>query len=305
MLLVRKKEYNIYLYALIAAILLHLEILLLPYLLNFLKLLLLSVFPSLPLFASSEPPPKPEPAPIVLELNQPKQEIPDKFYELSENPNANEQTPEQSNILSTQSSVSAAPNPDAPPSPAPEAERQKAATDAESKEMPEEVLDLSGKENIFAYNNQRKFSKNLLTGEETPSEEQAEESPPQTSEMTIEDFDAKSVGDFALSTYEWNWAPYWLDFKKKLYRVWTVPPAYSKLGIIYGYTIIWAKLNRAGEMIDYKVLKHEGHNSLLESSVGAIRSSFPFKPLPDDFPDEYLEITFLLRYPNLREMSSQ
>ena len=86
-------------------------------------------------------------------------------------------------------------------------------------------------------------------------------------------------------------------------RVWTVPPVYSRLGLIYGYTIIWAKLNRKGEMLDYKVLKHEGHTSLLESSVGAIRSSFPFKPLPDNFPDEFLEITFLLRYPNLREPS--
>lgn len=302
MLLVRKKEYNVYLYALIAAILLHLEILLLPYLLNFLKLLLLSFFPSLPLFASAEPPPKPEPAPIVFELNQTKPLLPDKFYELHENPNANEQTPEQSDILSTKSSISAAPNPDAPPSPAPESQQQKAAAETESKELPEEVLDFQGKESIFAYNNQRKFSKDLLTGKESPAKDQAEESREQTSEVSIEDFDAKLVGDFALSTYEWEWAPYWLEFKKKLYRVWTTPPAYSKLGIIYGYTIIWVKLNRQGEMIDHKLLKHEGHHTLEESSMGAIRSSFPFKPLPDHFPDEYLEITFLLRYPNLREL---
>jgi hypothetical protein len=304
MLLAKKKEHNVYLYALIAAILMHLLILIIPLLLSFLKLLFLAIFPNSQLFAADEAVPQPQTEPIVLEFKKP-EALPDKFYELYENPNANQQTPEQSNILSNKSSISAAPNPEAPPSPVPKAKFPNAAAEEKSKELPQEVKDLMGSENIYAYNNQRKFSKNLLTGKEQIADDPSEEQQQTTTDVVSEDFDAKLVGDFALSTYEWEWAPYWLDFKKKLYRVWTTPPAYSKLGIIFGYTIIWVNLNRAGEMVDYKVLKHEGHNSLLESSVGAIRSSFPFKPLPANFPDEYLEITFLLRYPNLRELSSQ
>ena len=231
--------------------------------------------------------------------------MPDKFWELQENPNANEKTPEQSDILSTKSSVSAAPILDDRKADASKSKPLAESPTEEQEEKSQEVLDYKGDEPIFVYNTKRKFSKNLLTGKEEPDENQSQEKEQETTEVVNQEFDPKLVGDFALSTYEWNWAPYWLDFKKKLYRVWTVPPAYSRLGIIYGYTIIWAKLNRKGEMIDYKVLKHEGHESLLESSVGAIRSSFPFKPLPSDFPDEFLEITFLLRYPNLREPPAQ
>lgn len=304
MLLVRKKEHNIYLYALIAAILLHLEIFLLPYLLGLLKLLLLSFFPNSQLFAA-QPQPKQVSPPIVLEFKKPEPQLPDKFWELQENPNANEKTPEQSDILSTKSSISAAPAPGDRKIDVLKSQPSSASATEEQEQTPQEVVDYKGDEPIFAYNSKREFSKNLLTGKEEPAENQSQENKQQPTDVANQEFDPKLVGDFALSTYEWNWAPYWLDFKKKLYRVWTVPPAYSRLGIIYGYTIIWAKLNRNGEMIDYKVLKHEGHESLLESSVGAIRSSFPFKPLPNDFPDEFLEITFLLRYPNLRELPAQ
>lgn len=304
MLLVRKKEHNIYLYALIAAILLHLEFFILPYLFKFLKLFLLTIFPNFQFFATP-PKPVPDTQPIVLEFAKPKPELPDKFWELYENPNANKQTPEQSDILSTQSSVSAAPIQNQSKSDMGASDPTTALQKNETSETPEEVMAFQGNEPIYAFNQQKKFSKSLLTGKERKSETESEENQVKTTDKVSEDFDAKLIGDFALSTYEWEWAPYWLDFKKKLYRVWTAPPAYSKLGLIYGYTIIWAKLNRAGVMVDYKVLKHEGHSSLLESSEGAIRSSFPFKPLPDNFPDEFLEITFLLRYPNLREATSQ
>ena len=305
MLLVRKKEHNLYLYALIAAILLHLEVFILPYLIKFLKLFLLSIFPNLQLFATP-PKPIPDTQPIVLEFAKPQPALPDKFWELYENPNANEQTPEQSDVLSTKSSISAAPNPEQSKTETPKSDQKDASITSQEKDEAQEVIDHQGSEAIYAFNQQRKFSKNLLTGkQESPETTTSEEKQVKTTDKISKDFDAKLVGDFALSTYEWEWAPYWLDFKRKLYRVWTAPPAYSHLGIIYGYTIIWVKLNRKGEMLEYKVLKHEGHPSLLESSVGAIRSSFPFKPLPDNFPDEFLEITFLLRYPNLREMSSQ
>jgi outer membrane biosynthesis protein TonB len=73
------------------------------------------------------------------------------------------------------------------------------------------------------------------------------------------------------------------------------------LGLIHGYTTIRFSISKGGDLIEYAVLEHKGHESLEQSSINAIKSSFPFKPLPARFPDEKLTITARLIYPNLRE----
>jgi hypothetical protein len=40
----------------------------------------------------------------------------------------------------------------------------------------------------------------------------------------------------------------------------------------------------------------EGHDSLHRSSVNAVKGAAPFRQLPRDFPDPYLEITFGFYY---------
>ena len=71
-----------------------------------------------------------------------------------------------------------------------------------------------------------------------------------------------------------------------------------------GFTIIQFSISKEGQLIEYEVLKHEGHESLEQSSVNAIKSSFPFKPLPVNFPDDNLTIVARLIYPNLRERAN-
>jgi hypothetical protein len=117
-------------------------------------------------------------------------------------------------------------------------------------------------------------------------------------------FSADQLGDMSLSTYAWEWAPYINALKRKLYQVWFTPAAYYRLGLIHGYTIIQFSISREGQLIEYEVLEHEGHESLEQSSVNAIKSSFPFKPLPVNFPDENLTIVARLIYPNLRERAN-
>jgi hypothetical protein len=107
-------------------------------------------------------------------------------------------------------------------------------------------------------------------------------------------------GDFALSTYDWNWKPYWLAFKEKLDSVWYAPPAYF-MGVIHGHTILRFKVYPNGDIADLEVLSHVGHEVLEECSYGAIQVVFPFEALPDDFTEEYLEVTLKLIYPNLKE----
>ncbi len=113
-------------------------------------------------------------------------------------------------------------------------------------------------------------------------------------------FSADQLGDISLSTYAWEWAPYINAFKRKLYTVWFTPPAYHRLGIIFGQTVIRFTITRDGKISDYEVLEHQGHESLERSSVNAITAVFPFKPLPEKFPEESLTITARLIYPNLR-----
>jgi outer membrane biosynthesis protein TonB len=115
------------------------------------------------------------------------------------------------------------------------------------------------------------------------------------------EFSADQLGDMTLSTYAWEWAPYINSFKRKLYTVWFAPAAYNQLGLIYGHTLIRFTISRDGNLLNYEVLEHVGHESLQTSSENAIKSTFPFKPLPANFPEETLTITAKMIYPNLRE----
>lgn len=266
-------------------------------------------------FLFSSPSPEsaaPDEQPLTLVFQKPVEESKptpppaDKFYELMENPNANKAEPQVSNILSTESSLAASPEVVTPSqTPVPKSELKK--NPARQQEEPTApVEEHQGTQPILAYKPGKQFSRDLLAppsarqGNEHDSEENQGQS-----EVVQKDWEAELVGDFALSTYAWNWAPYWLAFKRKLMRNWFAPPAYYRLGLIYGYTIVRFRVMRDGQMVDFRVLQHVGHHSLEESSVSAIKSSFPFKPLPEDFPDPYLEVTIKMMYPNLREYRNQ
>jgi outer membrane biosynthesis protein TonB len=158
-----------------------------------------------------------------------------------------------------------------------------------------------------------KFSKDALIGEYTdnimqPNREQSQNAQSVASEGTNNmlqqnQFSADDVGDISLSTYAWQWAPYINYFKKRLSQVWYAPAAYNRLGLIHGYTIIRFTMNRDGVLLDYKVLKQEGHASLQNSSVKAVNAAFPLKKLPAHFPEETLTLILRMIYPNLRRGS--
>jgi len=160
----------------------------------------------------------------------------------------------------------------------------------------------------------KKFSRDALIGEKTTdiqnnayqTESQETQENIQANQSTTNNiydqkqFSADQMGDISLSTYAWEWAPYINALKRKLYTVWFTPAAYHRLGLIYGQTIIEFSISREGKLIYYKVHDHQGHESLEKSSVNAITAVFPFKKLPDHFPEENLTITARLIYPKLR-----
>lgn len=161
------------------------------------------------------------------------------------------------------------------------------------------------------------FSKDALTGKQVPDfsdQKETFETDQQPSQqasigsnqfMNQEKFSVEEVGALSLSTYAWEWAPYINKLKQKHSAVWFAPPAYSRLGIIHGQTVIVFEIARDGSLVRAEVIDHKGHESLQISSFESIRAVFPFLPLPVDFPDETLTITATLIYPDLKKLYNE
>ena len=107
---------------------------------------------------------------------------------------------------------------------------------------------------------------------------------------------AKRFGGVSLSTYAWEYADYIQEMKRKL-RANTHPPgAFTLLGIISGEAVLRFRVLPDGTAIDITEVTHRGDRSLMETSLDAVRFSSPFRSLPPDFPDEYLELTWTFIY---------
>jgi len=140
-----------------------------------------------------------------------------------------------------------------------------------------------------------KFSRRQLlrNSEQGRSEEQFEINRPLYENR---EFSARDLGGFSFNTYNWDFAPYMLAMKRKVERNIFPPPAFTQMGLISGETILRFKVLPNGEIKDLEVLRYSGHPSLKETSLQAIRNSSPFKSLPADFPEDFLEVTASFSY---------
>jgi hypothetical protein len=98
-------------------------------------------------------------------------------------------------------------------------------------------------------------------------------------------------GGLSFNTYNWDFAPYMLELKERISRNIFPPLAFSQLGMIDGDTLLRFKIYPNGELRDLELLSYQGHRSLMETSTSAIKVSAPFRKLPGDFPEPYLEVT--------------
>ncbi|MFQ5510966.1 MAG: energy transducer TonB [Candidatus Krumholzibacteriia bacterium] len=105
-----------------------------------------------------------------------------------------------------------------------------------------------------------------------------------------------SVGGISINTTAWDFAPYLLDLKQRIKQHWIPPLAFTALGAIHGYTRIAFRIYPDGSMEALEVLESKGHDSLHRASSNAIRGAAPFRRLPDDFPEEYLDVIFGFYY---------
>ena len=102
-------------------------------------------------------------------------------------------------------------------------------------------------------------------------------------------------GGLQLSTYAWDFAPYMQYLKRHIDRH-IYPPRAFELGMIDGKTIVKFRIWRDGRLEGPELIDYEGHYLLRDTSLKAIELSAPFKALPPDFPEEYLDITGTFEY---------
>ena len=107
-------------------------------------------------------------------------------------------------------------------------------------------------------------------------------------------------GGLQLSTYAWNFAPY-LAYLKRHIGSNIYPPRAFDLGLIDGTTRVKLRIWRNGKLDGPELIDFEGNVMLRDTSIKAVELSAPFKSLPPDFPDDYLDIVGTFEYLILRD----
>ena len=111
-----------------------------------------------------------------------------------------------------------------------------------------------------------------------------------------EKFTAEALGGVSLNTYAWDFAPYIFYMKKRLRNHIYPPPAYYQMGAISGEVVLRFKVYPDGNIGDLEMLSYKGHKAFVGTSLNAVKASSPFKPLPENFPEKYLELTWTFIY---------
>jgi outer membrane biosynthesis protein TonB len=137
-----------------------------------------------------------------------------------------------------------------------------------------------------------KRSKFIMQSSPTPKPSLPEENPAFKSTGSTR----ASVGGISINTTAWDFAPYLLDLRHRIKQHWIPPMAFTALGAIHGFTKINFRIYPDGRMEALTVVERRGHESLHRASENAIKGAAPFRPLPDHFPEEYLDITFGFYY---------
>ena len=188
-----------------------------------------------------------------------------------------------------------------------EGKKGNSKTESEGKEKPKESESSEKVSSVFNQPNNLEslFGKPVEKKEAAKAEKGNPYAQNGTSPKTIFSSTSKQNGaeilgtDISLSTYAWEWYPYIQNMKRKIYQFWSVPPAYG-LGLISGASRIHITISRSGKMTYYKLLGHNGSESLQKSSEDVMLAIFDLPTLPPDFPDPELSFTITLIYPKLQ-----
>jgi outer membrane biosynthesis protein TonB len=68
-----------------------------------------------------------------------------------------------------------------------------------------------------------------------------------------------------------------------------------------GSNVVRFRIFPKGHLEGPEVLGYNGEKALIETSKRAVQVSAPFPPLPEDFPEKYLEVTASFHYRTMRK----
>ncbi len=137
------------------------------------------------------------------------------------------------------------------------------------------------------------FSRNALLGQ--PVQAQPASGSDQRPTYNQQRFSAEELGGFSLNTYAWNFAPYLLELKRRIQGNIYPPPAFTRLGF-GGENVLRFRIYPDGRLEGPEILDTAGEKALVETSSKAVQLSAPFYPLPDDFPEPFLQVTARFQY---------
>ena len=102
-----------------------------------------------------------------------------------------------------------------------------------------------------------------------------------------------------LSTYDWRYAPY-VSYLKERIEFSVVPSPGFKLGLVEGR--IWArfKILRSGKIFDHQFLDAAGNPLKRDRWTRGVNVHQEARPLPEDFPEDYLEVTGIFDFSLVR-----
>jgi outer membrane biosynthesis protein TonB len=170
-----------------------------------------------------------------------------------------------------------------PDTASPQAEGVEGGGQSEIPPLPEETEDLG-----------KVLDKARFVEQQSPQRQ--ETLPEQVPDFRNEGSAMASLGGISINTTAWDFAPYLLDLKQRVKQHWIPPLAFTALGAIHGYTVVLFRIYPDGRMQMLQTVEEEGHDSLHRASVNAIKGAAPFRPLPKDFPEDYLEVRFGFYY---------
>ncbi|MEJ2629258.1 MAG: hypothetical protein P8078_11960 [bacterium] len=136
------------------------------------------------------------------------------------------------------------------------------------------------------------FSKELLNNQSYTSSSSGDFNQLHYNQTEI---DAQNRGGITFNTYKWDFAPYLLYLKERIQNNIYPPTSFTRLGFT-GENIISFKIFPNGQLVNPNVHGFTGSEALVETSMKAVEMSAPFRPLPDNFPEEYLLVTAKFSY---------
>jgi hypothetical protein len=102
---------------------------------------------------------------------------------------------------------------------------------------------------------------------------------------------ARFDGEFSLSTYAWDYAPYMTRLKKQIEDyTWTILPSAFWYGIAAWATQVRFTILPDGRLESVRITGHDGVLELRHVAPDAVTGSADFEPLPTGFPDPKLTI---------------